>query len=78
LEKAVDSWDTDLAGRIIESDYDINEKEVEIEEACLEISARYQPVAVDLRFLSAVIKINNDLERIADHATNIAEEVIYL
>jgi phosphate transport system protein len=74
--RAVDSWDTDLAGRIIESDYDINEKEVEIEEFCLEIIARYQPVAVDLRFLSAVIKINNDLERIGDEAVNIAERVL--
>lgn len=74
--RAVDSWDTDLAGKIIESDYDINEKEVEIEEVCLEIIARYQPVAVDLRFLSAVIKINNDLERIGDEAVNIAERVL--
>jgi len=76
--RAVDSWDTDLAGKIIESDYDINEKEVEIEEACLEIIARYQPVAVDLRFLSAVIKINNDLERIGDEAVNIAERVLII
>jgi phosphate transport system protein len=74
--RAVETWDTELAEKIIESDYDINEKEVEIEEACLEIIARYQPVAVDLRFLSAIIKINNDLERIGDEAVNIAERVL--
>ncbi len=74
--RGVDSWDTGLAAKIIESDHDINEKEVEIEEACLEIVARYQPVAVDLRFLSAVIKINNDLERIGDEAVNIAERIL--
>jgi phosphate transport system protein len=49
--------------------------EVEIEEECLKILALYQPVAVDLRFLVAIIKINNDLERIADQAVNIARRV---
>jgi phosphate transport system protein len=74
--RAVESWDKNLAEKIIDSDHDINEKEVEIEEFCLEIIARYQPVAVDLRFLSAIIKINNDLERIGDEAVNIAERVL--
>ena len=49
--------------------------EVEIEEDCLKILALHQPVAVDLRFLIAVIKINNELERIGDQAVNIAERV---
>ena len=52
--------------------------EVEIEEECLKILALHQPVAVDLRFITAVIKINNDLERIADEAVNIARGVSYL
>jgi len=49
--------------------------QVEIEEECLKLLALYQPVAVDLRFLIATIKINNDLERIGDEAVNIAERL---
>ena len=51
---------------------------MEIEEECLKILALHQPVAVDLRFLSAVIKINNDLERIGDEAVNIAQRVLII
>ncbi len=67
--------DADIALDIIRSDHEIDEKEVEIEEECLKVMALYQPVAIDLRFLVAVIKINNDLERIGDQAVNIAERV---
>ena len=49
--------------------------EVDIEEDCLKILALHQPVARDLRFLIAVIKINNELERIGDIAVNIAMRV---
>jgi phosphate transport system protein len=73
--QAVETRDAELAQQIIKSDYDIDEMEVEIEEECLKILALHQPVAVDLRFLIAVIKINNDLERIGDQAVNIAERV---
>lgn len=73
--KAVELKDTNLAEKIIKSDYEIDEFEVEVEEECLKILALYQPVAVDLRFLICVIKINNDLERVADEAVNIAERV---
>ena len=52
--------------------------EVEIEEEFLKILALHQPVAVDLRFITAVIKINNDLERIDAEAVNIARGVSYL
>jgi phosphate transport system protein len=52
--------------------------EVAVEEDCLRILALYQPVAMDLRFVVAVLKINNDLERIGDLAKNIAKRVIYL
>lgn len=68
----------DLAKAVIESDIDIDEMEVDIEEDCLKILALHQPVAVDLRFLIAVLKINVDLERVGDLAVNIAERGVYL
>jgi phosphate transport system protein len=73
--KAVETRDGDLAKTIIEADAEIDDMEIEVEEECLKIIALHQPVAVDLRFISAVIKINNDLERIGDEAVNIAERV---
>ena len=73
--QAVENNDGDLAQDIIKNDHEIDEMEVEIEEECLKVLALHQPVAVDLRFLIAVIKINNDLERIGDQAVNIAERV---
>ena len=72
---AVRDKDAALATRVIEQDREIDLKEVEIEEECLKIIALNQPVADDLRFLVTTIKINNDLERIADQAVNIAERV---
>ncbi len=76
--KAIETRDTAIAEKIIDTDFEIDEMEVEIEEECLKILALHQPVAVDLRFITAVIKINNDLERIADEAVNIARGVRYL
>jgi phosphate transport system protein len=76
--RAVETKNLDIAKGVIESDRRVDEIEVEIEEECLKILALHQPVAVDLRFITAVIKINNDLERIGDEAVNIAERVIYL
>ena len=73
--KVIESRDPDLAKKIIETDHEIDEMEVEVEEECLKILTLYQPVAVDLRFLIAVIKINNELERIGDQAVNIAERI---
>lgn len=75
---AVESRDGTLAQKIIDSDWEIDEMEVEVEEECLKILALYQPVAVDLRFLVATIKINNDLERIGDEAVNIAERLLVI
>jgi phosphate transport system protein len=74
--KAVDEKDAALAEKIIKNDFEIDEMEVEVEEECLKVLALHQPVAVDLRFLIAVIKINNDLERIGDQAVNIAQRVL--
>jgi len=55
-----------------------NELEVEIEEACIHLTARYQPQAKDLRTIMMVTKINNDLERMADEAVNISEGALFL
>ena len=70
--------DEKLANTVIASDSDIDQMEVDIEEHCLKILALYQPVAVDLRFIIAVLKINNELERVGDIAVNIAERGAYL
>ncbi|MBW1922392.1 MAG: phosphate signaling complex protein PhoU [Deltaproteobacteria bacterium] len=76
--KALKDRDGGLARAVVESDREIDAWEVEVEEECLKILALHQPVAADLRFIIAVIKINNDLERIGDEAVNIAEAVTYL
>ncbi|RKZ19507.1 phosphate transport system regulatory protein PhoU [bacterium] len=70
--RAVDESDAALAARVKETDTEIDRLEVQVEEECLKILALHQPVAVDLRFLVAVLKMNNDLERIGDLAVNIA------
>jgi phosphate transport system protein len=67
-----------LARKIIEKDIEIDHQEIEVEEDCLKILALHQPVAIDLRFIVAVLKINNDLERIGDLAVNIAERSAFL
>ena len=66
----------DLAQSVVDGDLKIDELEVELEEEALKILALHAPVAGDLRFLIAAIKINNDLERIADIAGNIAKRTI--
>ncbi len=70
--------DTPLAQRVMANDDAIDRMEVEVEEECLKILALYQPVAADLRFVVAVLKINNDLERMGDLAKNIAKRVSQL
>lgn len=76
--KAVQDRDAELAIRVIEDDTLIDEREVDIEESCLQFLALYQPVAADLRFIVAVLKINNDLERVGDLSVNIAERAAFL
>lgn len=76
--KSIDERDLTLAEKIIEGDLEIDQMEVDLEEECLKILALYQPVAVDLRFIIAVLKINNDLERIGDLAVNIAQRAVTL
>ena len=76
--KAVIDRDAGLALAVIEHDQDIDRMEVELEEECLKVLALHQPVAVDLRFIVAILKINNDLERIGDLAVNIAGRAEFL
>lgn len=79
--RAIDSIlsrDAEGALEVVQGDASIDELEVKLEEAALKILALHAPVAGDLRFLIAAIKINNDLERIADIASNIAKRTIDL
>src|SRR5450759_797216 len=81
LRNAVDSLVTRngrMAQEVIDGDSRVDHIEVEIEEECLKVLALHQPVAVDLRYVIAVLKINGDLERIGDEAVNIAERAAFL
>ncbi|HTE06608.1 MAG TPA: phosphate signaling complex protein PhoU [Planctomycetota bacterium] len=68
----------ELARRVLEADDAIDMVELDVDEECLRILALHQPVASDLRYITAVLKINNDLERIGDLACNVAERAIDL
>jgi len=68
----------ELADSVLEKAAEIDKLEVKIEEECLKIMALHQPVAVDLRFLVVVLKVNNDLERMGDIAENIAHRSLFL
>ncbi|MCC6126697.1 MAG: phosphate signaling complex protein PhoU [Pirellulales bacterium] len=77
VHKAVRSLldrDPRLADEVERGDDDVDRREIEVEEDCLKILALYQPVAIDLRTIVAVMKINNDLERIGDLAVNISRK----
>lgn len=76
--KALNERSEALALEVQYGDRLIDSKEVEVEEDCLKLLALYQPVAIDLRFVIASLKINNDLERIGDLASSIAGRVRYL
>jgi phosphate transport system protein len=71
--EALTEVDEKKAAGVIAADTEIDRMEMVIEEQAVHLLALQQPVAVDLRFLVAALKINNDLERIGDHAVNIAE-----
>lgn len=63
-----------MAEEVITQDHAIDQLEIQVENQCFTILARQQPVAADLRFIMACIKINNDLERMGDQAVNIAQK----
>ncbi len=73
--KALVDRDPDLAEQTIMSDHEINHLEVETDEKCLEVLARWQPTARDLRFLTLALKIVTDLERMGDQCVSIATRV---
>ena len=72
----LDTKNDEEGKHIIVSDWEIDEMEIRIEEECLKILALHQPVARDLRLIVSVIKINTELERIADIAVNIAKRIV--
>src|SRR5215218_2297536 len=81
VEQAIESVldaDPELARKTIESDRRIDDEEVKVEQSCIDLLALHQPAAGDLRLITTVIKINADLERIADCAVNAAQRVLTL
>jgi phosphate transport system protein len=78
VSKALIEQDTELAKHIIASDDDIDHMEKDIESQCLRLIMQQQPVASDLRHVSSILKIITDLERIADHASDISEIILLL
>jgi phosphate transport system protein len=80
VERAVESYrrrDGELCRLVLEGEPAINIMEREIDELALDLLAMQQPMAVDLRFITAVMKINADLERVGDQAVNIVERVLH-
>ena len=76
--RALQQRDTRLANQVIEGDSAIDQEENHVEEECLKILALHQPVAIDLRRITAALKINTDLERMGDLAEDIAERALQL
>jgi phosphate transport system protein len=71
--KAFTTPDDSIAEQVFGHEDEINLMEMEIDDLCLMLLALHQPMAVDLRFITSAMKINNDLERMADHSVNIAQ-----
>ncbi|CAK8712767.1 MAG: phosphate uptake regulator, PhoU [Candidatus Electronema aureum] len=76
--KSIVNRDSELAQKVIDGDVAIDLMEVDLEEECLKVLALHQPMAVDLRMIIAVLKINSDLERIGDLAVDATERAIAL
>ena len=81
IDRAIEAYrtrDSKYCQMVLTGENDINEAEREIDELALDLLAMQQPMAVDLRFIMAVVKINADLERVGDQAVNIAQRVLDL
>ncbi len=76
--RAVEQRDPELAEQVVQQDMQIDLAEIDVEEECLATLALHQPVAHDLRFIVSVLKINSELERIGDLASNIASQALVL
>ena len=76
--EAVLHRDGDKAKTVIAGDREVDQLELDVEESVIRLLATQQPMARDLRFLTAAMKIANDLERVGDHAVNIAESALRL
>jgi phosphate transport system protein len=76
--KSIFSRDKALAKKVMARDVEIDMMEVDLEEECLNVLALHQPMAIDLRIIIAVLKINNDLERIGDLAADLTDRAMLL
>src|SRR5689334_22942783 len=76
--EALRRLDRELANEVFADDKIIDRMEIDIDERCLRLLALQQPMARDLRFITAALKICNDLERVGDHGVNIAGSVMRL
>lgn len=76
--EALVSIDETAARMVISRDDEIDAEEVKIEEGCFRVLALFHPFAKDFRFITSMVKVNSDLERVADHATSVAKQTIKL
>lgn len=81
IQKAIEALlrqDVELAQKVMESDVEVDKKQKEIESICFTLLMQQQPVASDLRIISAALKMVTDMERIGDHAADISEMTLHL
>ncbi|MCY3624676.1 MAG: phosphate signaling complex protein PhoU [Candidatus Dadabacteria bacterium] len=76
--KALREGNMILAQEVISTDDQVNSMEIEIDNLCIKILALYQPEATDLRTVTMIMKVNNDLERIGDHASSISRLALFM
>ena len=76
--KALREGNMILAQEVIRTDEQVNAMEIEIDNLCVKILALYQPEAKDLRTVTMIMKVNNDLERIGDHASSISRMALFM
>jgi phosphate transport system protein len=76
--RALRARDAEMAKEVVRRDNDLDAMEIVIDDMCIHLLALQQPMARDLRLITMAMKISNDLERVGDHAVNIAEAVSHL